>query len=297
MSMFVKTLWPCILTVIASLGTFPAQADDIGLDLQQSEFNSTFGGWKVQWKPYLWLPFLTGDVTIKGRTTDVDLDPIQVLTHLQGVPWMGSSEARLGPLALYDDIFYAKLGVSGGGVRARAFGASASLDFDETIVELGGTYQVMRWTSQASNGGFVPSTAIDVLAGARYWHQNMDVSVDLSHAVNVGDLSFSGGRAFARGGEVDWVDPIIGARLRSQFAPGQQVLLRADVGGFDVGSEFEWNVLGAYSFDFMKRDGLTFSGMLGWRILDVNYARGNDPTSYGYNVLQSGPVAGLTVSF
>ena len=41
-----------------------------------------------------------------------------------------------------------------------------------------------------------------------------------------------------RSGSVDWVDPFVGARLRQLLAPGQNLTLRGDVGGFDVGSDF-----------------------------------------------------------
>ena len=69
----------------------------------------------------------------------------------------------------------------------------------------------------------------------------------------------------ARSGDVDWVDPLIGARVRHQLAPGQELLVRADIGGFGAGSEFSWNALAAYSFELAVRDGVTYSGLLGYR--------------------------------
>jgi len=63
---------------------------------------------------------------------------------------------------------------------------------------------------------FQPYTAVEVLAGARCWQQDVDIKCGLT-------------------------------------------------GGFDVGSKFSWNVLAAYSFDFAVRDGVTYSGVLGYR--------------------------------
>jgi hypothetical protein len=43
-------------------------------------------------------------------------------------------------------------------------------------------------------------------------------------------------RAIARSGDVDWVDPLVGFRVRPQLAPGQALVFRLDVGGFDAGN-------------------------------------------------------------
>src|SRR5690554_5858471 len=73
--------------------------------------------WSLQILPYAWLPFLVGDVTVRGRSVHLDIDPIDVLDHLTTsggrIPaWMSYIEARRGPLSLYNDTFYANLGLS-----------------------------------------------------------------------------------------------------------------------------------------------------------------------------------------
>ena len=104
-------------------------------------------------------------------------------------------------------------------------------------------------------------------------------------------------RAIAREGSVDWVDPLVGMRVRHQLAPGQELVLRGDVGGFDVGSQFSWNVLAAYSFQIGVHYGVTYSGLLGYRALSVDYEKGSGANKYLYDVIQHGPLLGLTVSF
>ena len=77
---------------------------------------------------------------------------------------MSYSEARRGPLTLYSDSFYAKLGIDGSvsrSVRGLTVGADADVDFKQTIIELGAAYEVARWHS----GGIIGSTAVDLLAG------------------------------------------------------------------------------------------------------------------------------------
>jgi hypothetical protein len=81
------------------------------------------------------------------------------------------------------------------------------------------------------------------------------------------------------------------------LAPGQDLMLRADVGGFGAGSQFSWNALAAYSFVFAKRDGVTYSGMLGYRAVDADYEQGSGRTKFVYDIVIHGPVTGLTIGF
>ena len=87
-------------------------------------------------------------------------------------------------------------------------------------------------------------------------------------------------RAIARRRDVDWVDPLVGFRVRQQLAPGQALVFRADVGGFDAGRQFSWNVLGAQSFNFAVRNGVTYAGVLGYRALSVDYQKGSGLNRY-----------------
>ena len=247
--------------------------------------------WRLSFTPYGWLTFLDGSTTVKGRTVDLNVDPIQVLEHLERVPFMGYAEARKGPLILYSDIFYANLGLTADGVRSRNIGsttAALGVDFEEAVVEVGGAYEIMKCDRH---------TAIDILAGARYWHQDLSINLALTGTLDIDGLDLSRGIAIARGGNVDWVDPVVGGRIRYNLAPGQDFMLRGDFGGFGVGSEFSWNALAAYSFVVAAQDGVTYSGILGYRVLDVDYEQGSGRTKYEYDVLQHGPVSGLTIAF
>ena len=272
-----------------------------GADLDTAAANANEASrWQMTFAPYGWSTWLKGDQTVKGRTVGLDVDPIQVLEHLEAVPFMGYAEARKGPIALYGDFVYAKLGLDAEGVTSRSINrfitgslsASLGVEFEQSVVEVGGAYEVARWGSPA--GGF---TAVDVLAGARYWHQNMSIDLALTGTLDIGDLTVANGIAVARSGSVDWVDPVVGASIRQQLAPGQQLLLRGDIGGFGVGSEFSWNVLAAYSFSICAQDGVTYSGLIGYRALDVEYEQGSGRTKYEYDMLQHGPVTGLTIGF
>ncbi len=285
-----------LLAALVMLGWgYAAVAADLGSGPPPPPLSAPPSPWTVTFTPYGWVPGLNGDVTVKGRSVDLNVDPFQVLEHIDAAPWMSYAEARRGPLALYNDIVYAKLGVDGSvsrSVRGLTVGANADVDFSETIIELGAAYEVARWHS-----GGIGDTAIDLLAGARYWHQDLSLRFGLTGSLDLNGLVVSRNRAIARSGGVDWVDPLVGFRVRHQLAPGQELVFRADVGGFDAGSQFSWNVLGAYSFTFAVRNGVTYSGLLGYRALSVDYEQGSGVNRYEFDVVQHGPVLGLTIGF
>ena len=228
----------------------------------------------------------------------MDATFIDVLANTIGkggtlVALMADMEARKGPFALFGDVIWEKITLDPSGVRSRsvspaisgALGAALDFKYQMAIVELGAAYEVAQ----------LGPVAFDVLAGARYWNQTADIGLSVAGTLNLGDLSVSAGRAIARSGTVDWVDGFAGARARVTVAPGQNLMLRGDIGG--GGSTFTWQALAAYSYDFTTRNGITYSGVLGYKALYVDYAQGSGRTLYEFDMLQHGPVIGLNIRF
>jgi hypothetical protein len=60
---------------------------------------------------------------------------------------------------------------------------------------------------------------------------------------------------------------------------------------------FSWNVLGAYSWQFATHAGVTYSGVVGYRALGVDFEKGSGAGRYEYDTVQHGPLIGLTASF
>lgn len=202
---------------------------------------------------------------------------------------MSYVEARKGPFGLYTDLFYANLGIDASAAKtfqSATLSASLGVDFEQAIIELGGTYQIAKWRT-----GDGSRTAIDLQGGARYWYQDMAINL----AVDVNNPG--PGLFIARSGSVEGVDPVIGGRIRHRVAPGQELVLRADIGGLGAGSEFSWNAIAAYSWNIAVCEGVTYSGILGYRALSVDYERGSGLNKYEYDVLMHGPLVGLAVDF
>jgi hypothetical protein len=286
----------------------PAASADLGPESREqlAEPAPPLSQWQFSFTPYGWLPWISGNMVVKGRALDVAVDPIEIIDHLDWstLPmWMSYAEARRGPLSLFNDIVYAQLSGAGGftrsvsGRRATAtFGAHVKADYQLAIVEAGSTYEIWSHGSQGSSG----STAFDVLAGARYWHQDVDVSADLTGTVAFSGplgITISRNRAIASSGSVDWVDPFIGARVRHQLAPGQEIVLRGDVGGFGAGSQFTWQAIGTYNWLLGVTNGIPIDGYVGFRALSADYSQGSGTSKFGFDNVIYGPVIGATMRF
>jgi len=291
------------------LAVNPAKSADLGPPPgeQLAEPAPLPSQWQFSFTPYGWLPWISGNMVVKGRALDVAVDPSKVINHLDWptiVPaWMSYAEARRGPLSLFNDIVYTQLSGGGGftgsvsGRRATAtFGADVKVDYQLAIVEAGGAYEIWSRGSQGSTG----STAFDLLAGARYWHQEADVSADVTGTVALSGplgITITGNRQIASSGSVDWVDPFIGARVRQQLAPGQEIVLRGDVGGFGAGSQFSWQAIATYNWLLGVTHGIPVDGYVGFRALSADYSQGSGTSKFGFDNVIYGPVIGATIRF
>ena len=264
--------------------------------------------WSYSATFYGWVPLLNGSSTIKGRTTDVDVgySDLGDLIRRSEIPkdlfaFMGYFEARNGRFSVFSDLVYLKIGLNGSMTHSRgvdalnaSVGASAGLKFEMFIAELAAAYEVARWGVTGAPGS---GTAIDVFAGARAWWQRADASLALSGTVNIGDLTRNADGTLSASNSVSWVDPLIGLRLRHQFAPGLNFVASGDVGGFGAGSKFSWQALAAINYDFCVRNNVTWSGMLGYKALFVDYSQGSGLTHYEYDMTMHGPIFGITARF
>jgi hypothetical protein len=259
-------------------------------------------GWHFQFTPYAWLPWIDGDAVIRGRQFDVHQNPGQVVDSLD-FAFMGYMQARRGAITLYSDIVYSDNSNSDDFARSKTFsphvagsiGAALSADYQQWIVEFGGLYETNRFRVGPGPGD--PNLLLDMGGGIRYWHQELDVDLSLAGTVNFDGLVISGGRALARSGGVNWVDPFIGARLTYLHSPTEQFIVRGDIGGFSIGSRFSWQAVATYNWYLGSHAAIDFDGYLGWRALSVDYVEGRGAERYEFDVLQQGPVFGITGKF
>lgn len=123
----------------------------------------------------------------------------------------------------------------------------------------------------------------DVFAGIRYW----DLDIDLSITGQVVNQALNRGES--------WIDPVVGGRLIRYVSEKLFFMLRGDIGGFSVGSDFSWNLQGGLGYDVAD----WFSLVGQYRALDVDFEDGeaNSPDFFLYDTTTHGPLVGLVFRF
>lgn len=270
--------------------TAPASAP---LDPEPWRFGVTTYGWAIN---------IAGNLTARGQTVDINASFIDLVQKSDSLlAWMSYFEADKGRVGFYGDLVWTRLGFSRSTAAYRnplpglqlSATANAALVTDLVIAELGGLYEVHRWSG--SGGSF---TAVDALLGFRYWNSSASVSVDALATANYAALGLSGSRQFgvSLSNTMQWVDPLVGLRLRHQFTPHQNIMLRGDIGGFGLGSQLTWQALGVYSYEW-QADRVRIAAVAGYRAIGVNYGTGSGFDANGMNLVFHGPVIGVGLRF
>jgi hypothetical protein len=227
--------------------------------------------WHVRITPYAWAVGLYGDVTVRGQSADVDasfLDLLDKTDTLVGLA--GRLEVTKGRFGVFGDFFYAKTEVEDAGITG--------LDVTTRMwfIEFGGLFRVLDTTDDR-----VPGLTVDVYGGGRYNYLELDLDT-------AGAPSLNNSR--------DWIDPIVGARLGVHFTEHVFLLFAGDVGGFGVGSDFAWSVLGLFGYKWQSGT-VEWAILAGYKALGQDYTEGSGPQRFQWDVVMHGPVLGFTVRF
>ena len=149
-----------------------------------------------------------------------------------------------------------------------------------------GTLDVDQFTLMASVGRRVSENA-EVLFGLAY----VDLGVDL-RVTSTGPLPVD----LAASRDADWVDPTVGLRYSAPISDKWRLNLRADVGGFGVGSELMYHLLANVEWRASESVGMVF----GYRLIDFDYEDGNESLGGNYekyDLTEQGPLVGVSISF
>jgi hypothetical protein len=197
---------------------------------------------------------MTGDVMVLGLNADVNTNFGTVVDHLK-LGFMGKLRASRGPWAVTTDLIFMKLGASKGPVGA---------DLDQWAIEPTISYRL--------------DESFEWLAGVRYNSIRATIKLPLS-------LSLSA--------KEDWYDPIVGFNYNLAIDRAWSFNLRADVGGFGIGSKLAWQVFPDFGWRFSDAGTL----QMGYRWVHNHYETGSGLTHFRYNMLTSGPQAGVNFRF
>jgi hypothetical protein len=248
-----------ILAVFASVAAIAS-----GLREATAQDATAPGGYQFFVTPYLWLASVHATtLTPLARVPQVDsnVSTIDLLSHLDGAPFMGSVEVRYGSLGFLADAIH--LPVSTKITTRNIFfeGGNAALKANTgTGIAL---YRVLEDPVQFADAGL----------GFRAW--GFSSRVELNPGVLPGvSVTPSGG----------WTDPLIGARYHRDLGNGFALTAYGDVGGFGVGAHTDWQVLGTVDYGLSP----SWNLHLGYRSLnfDITGSEGR----FGFDVHMRGPI-------
>jgi hypothetical protein len=222
-------------------------------------------GWTFSVTPYFWAAGLSGETSqFNLPVVDIDASFSDIFDNLDFAAML-IGEARNGRYSLFGDLIYTKL--SSGSATPRGILATSVDVQASTFAGLAGAgYSVVEG----------PSVRLDVVAGVRVW------SVDT-------EISFSGAflDGVTRSDGATWVDALVGVRGNYAFTPKFYAMGWGLVGA--GGADIDWDVAAGIGYHINER----FSATLGYRALGVNYSSDD----FLFDVVQQGPVAGLTIRF
>ena len=302
-SWITATLASLIMGLGASSG---ANAADVAMPVKAIAAPAPIAdAWTFSLTPYGWATSLNGSTTVLGRTTDIDAGFFDILDHTEFPKDLfqlaAFGEARYGKFGILTDIAYMKVGVNGDIAHSRgvdafngSLGVSGGLKVQMVIAEIAAAYEVGRWGAITSP---TSGTALDVYAGGRVWWQKADADFAVTGTANRGGLTRNGSRNYTASGDVSWVDPVVGLRLRHEFMPGLDLSVSGDIGGFGAGSKFSWQTVAALNYEFAKQGNISWNAMLGYKALYVDYTQGSGLSQYEYKMTMHGPIFGITARF
>lgn len=217
--------------------------------------------WVGQITPYVWAPSVSGSLTPFTGAPNLSFNRrfSEGRKDVDGAFFL-SSFARKNKLVLLADVSSSSSSRKG----TIPPGISAKGKLKQRSMTLAAGWRVHQ----------AESWALDMLAGARLWHINTNVSVAGMSTVSA---------------KKNFTDPILAVRGNIQLAPRWSAIAYLDVGGFGVGSHHSIQTLITANYQINENVFLS----AGYRRLEVDY-RGS---STKIDWTMQGPLLGLTWRF
>lgn len=239
-----------VATLACWAACLPALAQDTSADR-----------WRFLIEPYLMAPNMNGRTGITDLPTiSVNQSPSDIFENLE----MGAmlyAEADDGNSTISTDFIYMNLGSD---VSIRPPVLEGKVEVSQTAFEL-------AWLKHLTE------------------HFDAGVSAVYNRITADGEITFNVGqqsRTRSAGLTEDWIDPTIVARWTLPLGERWLVQLRGNLGGFGIGSELFWQLQANAVWRSSPRTQWSF----GYRIIDIDYDRGQGPDRFVYDMATFGPV-------
>jgi hypothetical protein len=223
--------------------------------------------WHYRVTPYLWGAGLEGEVGKFGRRADISKRFSDVLEGLDAGAML-AFEARLGRYGVFTDLLHVSLSESTSIPTPIGIDVEADAKVRASTFMLAGQYRATE-----DEWGY-----IDFVGGARYWGLSTDINISLGTLFSVDGSE-----------KESWVDPVLG--LKGTYHLGERTYFTgwAMIGGFDVGSRFSSDLMGALGYKLTDQSAL----LLAYRRLEVDYTS----SDFIFDATLQGPAIGWDYRF
>jgi len=214
-------------------------------------------------EPYFMAPTMKGEIAVRRLPeSEVDADPGDIFGQLKFGAMAYIEVNYDNKWAVTTDFLFMDLESD---VKPNAVVTGGTTSAKQLAFEFAWLMRVKPWFEVGVGGRVI----------------DMKVDADLS--------TINGAQSGSR--RKTWADPIL--IVRSQGAINEKWLLqfRGDLGGFGIASDFTWQIQANVGYQFSK----LVSATIGYRVLDVDYDKGDGTERFMYDIGTSGPV--LRVGF
>jgi opacity protein-like surface antigen len=240
--------------------------------------------WRVSFTPYFFAPKVDTRSTVDGGTVKLDLSFSDILDDFDVFGLSGRVEMWKDDWGLFFDGAY--LDLEGDfKIATPAPTVNVGVDIEDAMLDFGVACKLYEVPLEDSSNRLF---TFEPLGGLRYHYLQQEIKLKTTHPV-------LGSAGTTLGGDEEWVEPFVGARLKYDLTENLAAKVRADFGGFGIGSasDLTWNLVAGIDWQFKE----TWTLLLGYRVTDIDYSRYSGSKEFGFDGKLQGPIIGLTILF
>jgi opacity protein-like surface antigen len=229
--------------------------------------------WNFQLEPYAMATTIEGNTSLSRiPNADIKVNFDTILENLESAAMLHFEAHHISGWGMAFDYAYMDLG----GTTANDNGSRVTGDVRQGVLEGFAVYR-----SQINNGH------IDVIAGARWWDNDIELIVNATPTKS----------NFDREMKSDWVDAVVGIRVQQKLSNNWTFQAHADVGGFGIGSSSDFTASLQAGLLYNINDLMTLD--LKYKATWVDFDEGikGQPGYFQYDTVTHGPVIGLAFKF
>lgn len=230
--------------------------------------------WQFNLAPYLWALNMNGTLQVRTLRAHVDQSFSDIWDNLEfgGMLWF---EANKGKFSLFGNAVYSILSDDS---HAGTVAVDSLNKFG--IFSSGAAYEIYRAYFNHDS-----SFTVEPYAGFRYTLNDTTLTIKDLPLVNLRGVK-----------NVNWIDPVAGARLKYFLNNAWSVVVAADLGGTNGTDHYSYNFIGLLGYEPQAKWKNT-SWYLGYRYLGQHYSTGSGADLYNWNMKLYGPMFGVNFAF